>query len=979
MRNKVPPGSSSPRPHVQVNNYGRINSPGDDIRVALAKNASKAGSPTAASGASCDGDDGEEANGDDAEEDWPENGHDDSASGDELGPANIKEDEWWNRPVGSDDEVEEWRAGDSDNDGGENANGDNAEAAADAQEAAMDANEEAEDGAAAVADADAVAESDTVAADAVLFDGESGDDDPCSLGTDDDVPLLKRRLRHRLQSKSKRARVVLSDDDSPGEERCPKLTAAEKGKAKVAEAPAKAPARRRTSNKKQTSDGDPGSSKGAAKKKAKKAPNPDDIVVNETLGSDDEYAAAAGPIPTFPEKVTPKDPTLHNPNTRPPSPRSKDTTRKRRTLYRYICLQRANGVAISVKDTQKLSREWMKKHHAGKNWNASSHWSQRFRDRWNLVMRVKTKVGQRLSAECAKDCESFWKFVRINRARHKIDLARIINADQTPLFVEMPAERTIEHRGARSVLIRTAGYQKTRLTVMLACTASGEKLRPWVWFKMKNVPNCEIPEGIVVQAQDNGWMDESAVQTWLSKEVLPHLNPQRGQNARRAMLVLDSYRGHITQTMLQSYRTHSITPAVIPAGCTSQIQPLDVSINRCFKAAVRARYARWFMREGIHLKTNKGAARTPVASARRLPPPAHHAQHCSRRAPLTAALAAAGTASCQHESAGSSPYSYAPRMLAAYPTSIFTVASPTSTLASSSPGRADFKSPSAPQALLGGIVHDAAGSAPSSSAFSSPSATASLSSFDPNNICSQAGAYADTRAGEGSDLAELGFSHVNISGDGWDGPATPFQHACFQIQAFDVEGGRFDRGCRQRAFLVVRMRRVASSDGDSASDEAVAEEVQAPRVQYRPESSSHQVCYTVQRGGVYEVVVALPWTNAFLLRQAVNPKLASSFFRSKVVAQRNITVAAATALHALKNGTDSTQMSEQSLPRCTFSLLRESRHAGFWRGDTWHPTACRLPAPITPARIGRCLHGKSVLILGLASCPHSRSRLLPSF
>ncbi|CAI5940583.1 unnamed protein product [Closterium sp. NIES-65] len=152
MRNKVPPGSSSPRPHVQVNNYGRINSPNDDIRVAMAKNASTAGSPTAASGASCDGDDGEEANGDDAEEDWPENGHDDSASGDELGPADIEEDEWWNRPVGSDDEVEEWRAGDLDNDGGENANGDNAEAAADAQEAAMDANEEAEDGEEAVSE-----------------------------------------------------------------------------------------------------------------------------------------------------------------------------------------------------------------------------------------------------------------------------------------------------------------------------------------------------------------------------------------------------------------------------------------------------------------------------------------------------------------------------------------------------------------------------------------------------------------------------------------------------------------------------------------------------------------------------------------------------------------------------------------------------------------------------------------------------------
>ncbi|CAI7786317.1 unnamed protein product [Closterium sp. NIES-53] len=217
---------------------------------------------------------------------------------------------------------------------------------------------------------------------------------------------------------------------------------------------------------------------------------------------------------------------------------------------------------------------------------------QRFRDRWNLVMHVKTKVGQRLSA-------GEW-------ARHSLDLARVINADQTPLFVEMSAEKTIEHRGARSVPIRTVGYEKTRLTVMLACTASGEKLRPWVWFKLKNVPNCEIPEGIVVQAHDNGWMDESAVQTWQTKEVLPHLNPQCGQNARRAMLVLDSYRGHTTQTMLQAYRTHIITLAVIPAGFTSHIQPLDVSIKRCFKDVVRARYARWFMREGINLKTKKG-------------------------------------------------------------------------------------------------------------------------------------------------------------------------------------------------------------------------------------------------------------------------------------------------------------------------------------------------------------------------------------
>ncbi|CAI5944817.1 unnamed protein product [Closterium sp. NIES-65] len=154
MSSKVPAGTSSPRPHVQVNNYGRINSPSDDIRVAMVKNTRKAGRSTAASHASCDGDDGDEGHGskdgdeehgDDSDEDWPENGHDNSASGDEVAPADIGEDEWWNRPVGSDDEVEEWRAGDLDNDEGADADGEHAEAAAHAMGATGDDGAEADD------------------------------------------------------------------------------------------------------------------------------------------------------------------------------------------------------------------------------------------------------------------------------------------------------------------------------------------------------------------------------------------------------------------------------------------------------------------------------------------------------------------------------------------------------------------------------------------------------------------------------------------------------------------------------------------------------------------------------------------------------------------------------------------------------------------------------------------------------------------
>ncbi|CAI5948300.1 unnamed protein product [Closterium sp. NIES-64] len=318
----------------------------------MAKNTRKAGRSTAASHASCDGDDGDEGHGgddgdgehgdddgdgehgDDSDEDWPENGHDDSATGDEVAPADIDEDEWWNQSVGSEDEVEEWRAADSDNDEGVDADGGQAEAAAGATGATGDDGAEANDEAdvkarrmtveaEAEADADAVAPADVVAiADADAAEG-GADDDPWSITRDDDVPLLKRRLRHHLQSKPKRARVVLSDDDSPGEELPLRISAADKGKSKVVDAPAKATVRRRPSTKKRKNDGNPGSSTGAAKKK-KKGRNKDDILVNEALGSDDDYAEAAGPIPLFPEKTKPKDPTLHNPNSRPTPPRSKD-------------------------------------------------------------------------------------------------------------------------------------------------------------------------------------------------------------------------------------------------------------------------------------------------------------------------------------------------------------------------------------------------------------------------------------------------------------------------------------------------------------------------------------------------------------------------------------------------------------------------------------------------------------------------------
>ncbi|CAI5487765.1 unnamed protein product, partial [Closterium sp. Naga37s-1] len=58
---------------------------------------------------------------------------------------------------------------------------------------------------------------------------------------------------------------------------------------------------------------------------------------------------------------------------------------------------------------------------------------------------------------CAKKCETLWECVRQMRVLNSYPLNMNVNMDQTPLFLEMPVERTLKMKGARTVHVRTAG------------------------------------------------------------------------------------------------------------------------------------------------------------------------------------------------------------------------------------------------------------------------------------------------------------------------------------------------------------------------------------------------------------------------------------------------------------------------------------------------------------------------------------------
>ena len=77
-----------------------------------------------------------------------------------------------------------------------------------------------------------------------------------------------------------------------------------------------------------------------------------------------------------------------------------------------------------------------------------------------------------------------------------------------------------------------------------------------------------------------------------------------------ALLVWDSFRGHLTDAVKDLLARQNVDVAVIPGGLTSVLQPLDKCINKPFKAKPRMLYETWVVK-GPFTYTPSGKKRTP--------------------------------------------------------------------------------------------------------------------------------------------------------------------------------------------------------------------------------------------------------------------------------------------------------------------------------------------------------------------------------
>lgn len=123
-----------------------------------------------------------------------------------------------------------------------------------------------------------------------------------------------------------------------------------------------------------------------------------------------------------------------------------------------------------------------------------------------LSLRRRTTVCQRLP-ETYEEKQCISALNEWLRTKHSFLLGQIGNADQTPLWFDMPSKRTVSRKWESKVRLLTSGNTQSRFMVMLCCTEDGHKLPPFLLFKRKTMPTREnfLPK-VVVRVNEKGFL-----------------------------------------------------------------------------------------------------------------------------------------------------------------------------------------------------------------------------------------------------------------------------------------------------------------------------------------------------------------------------------------------------------------------------------------------------------------------------------------
>ena len=145
---------------------------------------------------------------------------------------------------------------------------------------------------------------------------------------------------------------------------------------------------------------------------------------------------------------------------------------------------------------------------------------------------------------------------------------------------------------------------KREITVLLTVAATGKLLPPQVIYQDKTQgchPMVTFPSSWNITHSESHWSPEETMLEYIDQVLVPYVSHTRQKpelaDDHPALTIFDVFRAHHCDYFLRILHTHNIHEVFVPAGCTGELQPLNLCVNEEFKAAMKSSFFRWYADE----------------------------------------------------------------------------------------------------------------------------------------------------------------------------------------------------------------------------------------------------------------------------------------------------------------------------------------------------------------------------------------------
>jgi len=170
----------------------------------------------------------------------------------------------------------------------------------------------------------------------------------------------------------------------------------------------------------------------------------------------------------------------------------------------------------------------------------------------------------------------------------------MVNYDETNCSDDPGQEKVVVRRGTRHAE-RLMDSSKASTSVMMAVSANGDVLPPYVVYKAKYVYDTWSEGGVPFaryNSTPSGWFDMKTFEDWFETIALPYFK-KAGKKEDEKVLIGDNLASHLSPRVVELCEEYNIKFIFLPPNPTHICQPLDVAFYRPFKRSWRKVLSEW--------------------------------------------------------------------------------------------------------------------------------------------------------------------------------------------------------------------------------------------------------------------------------------------------------------------------------------------------------------------------------------------------